>query len=144
VESQGTTAVLVVDDDADLCAIVREALEDEGYSVTALGDGRQALALLTTSRIPYVVLLDQRLPGLDGRAILDALAADPVVAGLHSVIIMSGSDPHASGSWPGVSGIVAAHLPKPFDLDGLLDAVARLSRHLAPLAVAEPCPTYVV
>ncbi|HEX6987553.1 MAG TPA: response regulator, partial [Planctomycetaceae bacterium] len=59
-------AVMVVDDDPWLRAIVCEALEEEGYRVTAAGDGLEALRLVERS-LPDLVLLDLAMPALDGR-----------------------------------------------------------------------------
>src|SRR5512143_1398068 len=59
--------ILVVDDDSDLREAMTEALEDAGYSVAAAGDGAQALEYLrNSSRRPDLILLDLRMPNMDG------------------------------------------------------------------------------
>jgi DNA-binding response OmpR family regulator len=59
------TKVLVVDDDAELLDLMTYALRREGYSVLAAADGQQALQRWERDR-PDLVLLDGRLPKLDG------------------------------------------------------------------------------
>ncbi|MDT7784017.1 MAG: hypothetical protein QOF58_2436 [Pseudonocardiales bacterium] len=57
--------VLVIDDDAAIRAVVRDALELDGYRVTTAADGAAGLVALETLA-PCVVLLDMRMPVLDG------------------------------------------------------------------------------
>lgn len=64
-----TQKVLVVDDDRQICDFVRMLLEDKGFSVSFVTDGLMALEVLAKEKFD-VVLLDYRLPGLAGDAIL--------------------------------------------------------------------------
>ncbi len=57
--------ILVVDDDKNICELLRLYLEKEGYSVTLAYDGEEALGKFNTLS-PDMVLLDIMLPGLDG------------------------------------------------------------------------------
>lgn len=58
-------SILVVDDDTDICANVADILSDMGYDVDAAHDGQRAMQLITER--PFdVVLLDLRMPGMDG------------------------------------------------------------------------------
>ncbi|MBQ9914786.1 MAG: response regulator transcription factor [Clostridia bacterium] len=57
--------VLVVDDDRNICELIRLYLEKEGFSVTMAHDGQAALTLFKESA-PSVVLLDIMLPKMDG------------------------------------------------------------------------------
>ena len=65
-------SVLVVDDDADVRALVRELLTRAGYAVTEAQDGREALRLLYDER-PDLVLLDISMPELDGWGTLERI-----------------------------------------------------------------------
>ncbi len=56
---------LVVDDDQALQEVLRDVLEAEGYVVVAADDGEQALRQWDEAR-PDIVLLDIRMPGMDG------------------------------------------------------------------------------
>jgi len=59
------THVLVVDDEQDIVAIVRDYLADAGYRVSTARSGEEALRLLR-SIVPDLVVLDLGLPGMDG------------------------------------------------------------------------------
>ena len=64
--------ILVVDDDTDIRALLRELLERRGFSVTEAADGRQALQELYGGR-PDLVLLDVGMPGMDGWTTLERI-----------------------------------------------------------------------
>ena len=61
--------VLVVEDDPEMLALVREHLEGEGYAVTGAGRGAEAIAALRSGEFD-VVLTDLRLPDVDGMEVL--------------------------------------------------------------------------
>ena len=60
-----TQRVLVVDDDRNICELIRLYLEKEGFTVTLAHDGQAAITLFKEST-PSVVLLDVMLPKMDG------------------------------------------------------------------------------
>jgi DNA-binding response OmpR family regulator len=66
--------VLVVEDDADIVALLRDFLEDAGFQALAAGDGSAALQALATERVDCV-LLDVMLPGSDGFALCRTIRA---------------------------------------------------------------------
>ncbi len=57
--------VLLVEDDPDLRVFVQEVLEEAGYRVLAAGDGLDALEQAST-QVPDLILLDMRMPCMDG------------------------------------------------------------------------------
>ena len=63
--------MLVIEDDADIRAIVRIFLEAQGYAVSTAADGRPAMARLDASRVGLIVLLDLTMPQMDGIAVLE-------------------------------------------------------------------------
>jgi DNA-binding response OmpR family regulator len=63
------TQILVVDDEPELVRFVRRALEAEGYQVLTATDGADGLRLALT-RKPDLMVLDLRMPGVDGEAVL--------------------------------------------------------------------------
>ncbi|WP_172256160.1 response regulator transcription factor [Saccharibacillus deserti] len=72
--------VLLVDDERDIVAFMRDALEDEGYKVLCAYGGEEALALLPHK--PDVVVLDVMMPGMDGYELCGAIrgsAACPIL-----------------------------------------------------------------
>jgi DNA-binding response OmpR family regulator len=66
------SAVLVVDDDADIRGLVSELLERAGHAVIDAGDGAEGLRLFYAEQ-PDLVILDVSMPGLDGWAVLERI-----------------------------------------------------------------------
>lgn len=64
--------ILVVEDEAELCAAIAEGLELDGYAVDQSGDGAEACELILVENYDLVVL-DLNLPGMDGLEILRAV-----------------------------------------------------------------------
>jgi DNA-binding response OmpR family regulator len=67
-EEDVMAAILVVEDEVDLCNLIRTKLEAEGHSVFQAFDGPAALRMVEVYR-PHLVILDWMLPGLDGLAV---------------------------------------------------------------------------
>ena len=66
------THILVVDDAQYVTKLVERTLQDAGFDVTVANDGNSALAILA-EREPDLVLLDIRMPGLDGFQVLERI-----------------------------------------------------------------------
>jgi two-component system chemotaxis response regulator CheY len=104
--------VLALDDDRLYLQMVRAALEEEGHQVALATSGEAALELLG-QETPDVILLDIRMPRMNGRAFARAYASRP---GPHApLIVVSGA---GEAAMTGVN--VAGYLAKPFELDALL------------------------
>ena len=58
--------ILLVDDDAHIRQLLAEELQEEGYAVSAANNGREALSLLKGAEKPDLVILDLRMPKMDG------------------------------------------------------------------------------
>jgi DNA-binding response OmpR family regulator len=58
--------ILLVDDDVRIQLLLREELEDDGYQVSTASNGKEALYLLNKSEKPDLVILDLRMPGMNG------------------------------------------------------------------------------
>jgi two-component system, OmpR family, response regulator MprA len=113
--------VLVVEDTPELRRLLAAALDDEGYTVAVAADGAEALAMLDTVA-PCVILLDLRMPVMDGQTFARAYRARGD-ADAHIVVMTAELRPQAlAGMAP------AAVLVKPFDLDQLVSLVDRLVR----------------
>src|SRR5215469_11302960 len=67
--------ILVVEDEKDLCNLIRSQLEAEGYTVHQAFDGPTALELVE-AHAPHLVILDWMLPGLDGLAVCRRIRQD--------------------------------------------------------------------
>ena len=83
--------VLVVDDDADICEIVRVNLEGAGYDVQIASDGLAGLEAARQTR-PDLIVLDVVMPGLDGWEVLDQLMRDPRTARLPAIMLSCRDD----------------------------------------------------
>ena len=81
-------SVLVVEDDANMQDFLQEVLAAEGYSVLASDDGQDALdqALF---RKPDLILLDLRMPSLDGVAFCKAVRADQQTRNIPIIVVTS-------------------------------------------------------
>ncbi len=103
--------VMVVDDEPSIVHLLADVLEEEGYVVRRCFDGRAALNTVKRDP-PDLVVSDVMMPGLDGIAVAVAIQEQGI-----PVILMSAVTLHRAV--PGVPFI-----PKPFDLDNVLDTVA--------------------
>ena len=66
--------VLVVEDEAALCALYQQELEDLGYDVVTASSGAAALAVVANQTV-HVVVLDIAMPGMDGIEALTKILA---------------------------------------------------------------------
>jgi len=121
--NQRSQRILVVEDDESIRDWLREAFEDAGYEMETAANGQEALDRLTDgSPHPDVAILDLVMPVLDGNRLYQAMQADPALARI-PVIVATSSPSRAP------SGVLI--LPKPVNLDRLLEAVAALWREKA-------------
>lgn len=117
-----TKRVLVVDDEPAIRELVVALLEDEGYEVAAAANGAEALDILAQRR-PDLLLTDVMMPVMDGRELVERVKDRVHMNGL-AVVMMSAAATRATSLDP--HGTVAAFLPKPFDVDLLLNVVNHL------------------
>ena len=69
---QGANHILIVDDESDVRDLLRKFLTRRGYEVDTACDGKAALEAVRSGE-PDIVLLDIRLPKLDGLSVLEQL-----------------------------------------------------------------------
>jgi CheY-like chemotaxis protein len=112
--------VLIVDDDADVCAFCRRILLAAGYAVGVASDGEVGLGL-AGSRFPDVILLDHYMPRLGGRGFLDRLEGTgrprPKIVAMSR---LGGPEVEAFGRR------ADRFLPKPFTAGALLGALSSI------------------
>jgi CheY-like chemotaxis protein len=72
--------ILVIDDDPDICDILRRTLESEGYKVVTAADGMRAISAFELHR-PRMLFVDLMMPTLDGEELLRVIGTPrpPVV-----------------------------------------------------------------
>jgi two-component system phosphate regulon response regulator OmpR len=117
--------LLLIDDQAEVSEVIGNYLREQGYVVTAVNDGREALRMLMGERFDGVII-DVLLPGVSGLKLADAAAAHHI-----PVLLMSGEP----GSIERLNGNSRyPFLQKPFHLDdlelalsGMLNARVRMT-----------------
>jgi CheY-like chemotaxis protein len=124
--------VLIVEDNDGIRQTLRALLEEEDFStVEEAGDGRHALQRLRAAPERLVVLLDLLMPQLTGKDVLEALAADPALAGRHAVVVVTAARTTLPRSVAIAAALLnASVLAKPFDIADLLALVAQAARRL--------------
>lgn len=110
--------VLVVDDDTSILDTVSAILTGEGYEVVSAISGQEALEAVAR-RQPAVILLDMRMPVMDGWAVARALHAQGINV---PIVVMTAAE--SAKRWADEVG-AEGFLAKPFGLDELLAVVER-------------------
>ncbi len=124
----GRRAVLVVDDDDRVRAVVRAVLEADDFDVAEAVDGRSALDLLAADDWhaeqggrPNVLVLDVMMPGMDGIEVCRQIDHRTT-----KVLMLTAREDLATRDASAAAG-ADAFLAKPFSAVELLDAIERLS-----------------
>lgn len=132
--------VLVVDDEPDICASVRDILEDEGYAVAIAENGETARRMVR-QKLPSIVLLDIWMPDVDGISLLKEFTGEMAVD--VPVVMMSGHgnvETAVEATRLGARGFIE----KPLSLAKLLHTVEQVleeAKNEAPLSPAHaPMP----
>lgn len=115
------SSILLIDDDADIRLSLREFLTGEGFAVHTARDGQHALNVLERMPPPDLILLDYKMPVMDGKQFLTHLRRTPHVQTIPVVILSA-----ATREWSGANLEVVDVLTKPVDLDVLLSTVSRI------------------
>jgi len=122
--------ILMIDDDRELCQELSEILTEEDYAVSMAHDGIAGKDLAET--VDYdILLLDLRLPGVNGLEILRSVRER---GGKKAVIVISGSPLESNLLMPGGNGspeevlrLADRVIHKPFDVSELLAAIRTLA-----------------
>ena len=119
--------ILVVDDDRTIRRNLARLMEAEGFRAIEAADGDEALAKIRSDR-PAAVLLDLKMPGRDGLAVLEALGPS-TLADLPVIVVTA-----FGGSGPAIEAMRRGaydYLTKPFDLDEVTLTLRRALRQRA-------------
>ena len=136
-KSEGSSAefnhtLLLVDDDAELCALMLDFFSQHGFRVESAYDGRRGLARALEGGFD-LVLLDVMLPGLDGFEVLHQLRRQSSVP----VIMLTARTEQADR----ISGLNAGaddYLPKPFGPEELLARIRAVLRRASQARLQPP------
>ncbi len=116
---QGPGKVLVVDDDRDTRDLLQTALEQRGFSVVLTSSGKRALTLARQEH-PNLILLDLKLPGMDGYEVLQRLKSAPETAEIPVMIITGSLTDDELKQQKLLSLGAARFMTKPFAVDELV------------------------
>ena len=107
--------VLVIEDHRETRGAIERLLHLDGYTVVAASDGQEALDYLQKGGAACLIVMDIRMPGMDGRLFRERQLADATLARI-PVVVFSGD---ATNPLPGVAAFV-----RKSDPNGLLAFVA--------------------
>jgi DNA-binding response OmpR family regulator len=109
--------VAVFEDDEAIATLLKRLLAMEGYDVTVVRDGRQALRVLEAGGFD-AALLDVTLPGKDGISIMREIRDNPPTRTLPVVMLTAKAD--VGSTWEGWKAGCDLYVTKPFDPDQLI------------------------
>lgn len=118
--------VLVVDDDPRNLKLATDVLLAAGFRTVVAESGNAAVAL-AAEHVPDVILMDLRLPDMDGTDAARMLLDDPRTAAI-PVVLLSSIALEDDTDWLSDTGF-AGYLAKPIDIDAFPDQVRRYCRH---------------
>ena len=118
-------AVLIVEDDRDIREVLCELLEMEGYVVHTAVNGRDGVERVTEIPGLSLVIVDYRMPHMDGYEFRLAQLQHASLAQIPT-ILMSADSSFA----PEIPEAFTAFLPKPLSLDSVLEVVARYTSEM--------------
>ncbi len=123
--------VLVIDDEPTVRRTIRRTLDGPHCEVLTAQDGPEGLAMVHAHK-PNLVIVDVRMPGMDGYAVCAELQNDPFTSGIPILMLSGLSSPAHVIS--GLSFGADSYVTKPFDADELRARVHRMlirSRYFA-------------
>ena len=125
--------ILIVEDEPIINDLLAVVLETEGHTLLRALDGKAGIGLTRYER-PDLVLMDLRLPTVDGAAAIRILKADPLTSEIPIIAVSASVNLRAEADELPVDAVVS----KPFDVDDLLAEVAVQLRRAVAQAPAEP------
>ena len=115
--------ILVVEDEKKVASFIKKGLEEEGYAVDVAADGEEGLTLGLT-RVHDLIILDIRLPRMDGLRVLQALRHDSVTIPVLLLTVRATIEDKVLGLDAGADD----YLTKPFAFQELVARVRALLR----------------
>jgi hypothetical protein len=118
--------ILVAEDTDENRELVSELLKKRGHSVVGVADGRQALDALEKNRYD-VVLMDEKMPGMDGLEATRAIRQREKSTGKHQVIVALTGNVTEEDKQQRVEAGMDGFVPKPFEMHSLFDTIEFLA-----------------
>ncbi len=113
-------AILIVDDEEDIRAVLQARLETAGYEVRSAETGMEALERIRTDP-PDLIVLDLMLPGIDGFGVCAMVKRDQRFSKIPIIMLTARSQPQDRST--GAALGADAFLTKPFRADELLTQI---------------------
>jgi uncharacterized protein YjbI with pentapeptide repeats/DNA-binding response OmpR family regulator len=129
--------VLIIDDDDGIREVLRQVFRDQGDTVSEAADGRLGLEILRASSDRLVVILDDEMPEMKGSQLLHVAGHDQFLATHHAYVLSSGTGSAQYEDLRSSLPFEVPLVPKPFDLDDLLENVRRADARLNVLVSPE-------
>jgi CheY-like chemotaxis protein len=114
-------SILLIDDDADIRMALRDFLTELKFVVHTARNGQHALQMLEKIEPPDLILLDYKMPVMDGKQFLSIMRRIPHLQMIPVVILSA-----ATREWSGAHLEVEEVLSKPIDLEVLVTTVNRI------------------
>ncbi len=133
--------VLIIDDEDDIRFGMRLALEEQGYTVIEASNGRKGLTRIRQATAPLIVLLDLMMPHMSGLALLRELGNHPAFAAHHAFVLVTGARAFTAETLARYLPNRRLYaLPKPFEIDQLVQVVEQAEWDIACLPIAGGTP----
>lgn len=126
--------ILIIDDDRELCALIRRSVSPEGIEADCCGTGGEGLRLLR-EREYHLVILDVMLPGPDGFETLARLREESRLP-----VLMFTAKGDSASKVRGLRAGADDYLSKPFELDELIARILSLIRRYTRFNRGESAP----
>ncbi|HEX8730291.1 MAG TPA: response regulator [Ktedonobacterales bacterium] len=131
--------VCIIEGDEPTREVVRYLLSDAGFEVIEASNGLKGKAILEAATDRLIVLMDHRLPVIDGCDLLEIVARDEDLRARHTFLMMAASPRHAvDDCGDAIDELDVPVMPKPFSIDDLVEAVQGAQQRLEP--GSEPAP----
>ncbi|MCU0345195.1 MAG: response regulator, partial [Ignavibacterium sp.] len=114
-------SILIVDDDLNLCTVLKEELEEVGYNANFVNSGFEAMDFLKNNQVD-LVLLDLKMPAMDGFDVLKAIEQNQIKA---KVIVLTAYADVKSAIDSAKMG-ATDFISKPYDFDELLITITKV------------------
>jgi len=115
--------ILIVDDEPNIVISLEFLMKREGFAVAVARDGEEGLNAIRALH-PDLVVLDVMMPKRNGFEVLEAVRADPDLAGVRIVMLTAMGRPAENKK--GLELGADAYMPKPFSTRELVDKVKAL------------------
>jgi CheY-like chemotaxis protein len=112
--------IMLVEDDDEARGLFAEILETEGFNVIAFANGREALEHLRNAEAPCLMILDLRMPVMDGAQLRSVMLQDRRLAKIPAIVVSAFAQAANTADLS-----LAKVLKKPVDVTALLSVVRR-------------------